>query len=163
GWGRATARCSPCATWSSWRWARSPPSLVSPRAPSRSATCGPCSASTTCSAAAPRRSGHERVEQPRPGPRRARRGTAPQAAGRHVALKVLPPEARLGPHQRERFQREAKAAARLHHTNIVPVYGVGEYEGTHYYAMQFIEGQGLDAVLRALQPARAGTASPETN
>ena len=49
------------------------------------------------------------------------------------------------PPQLERFRREARAAARLHHTNIVPVFGVGEHEGVHYFAMQFIRGQGLDA------------------
>jgi eukaryotic-like serine/threonine-protein kinase len=47
----------------------------------------------------------------------------------------------------ERFRREARAAARLHHTNIVPVFGVGESEGIRYYAMQFIHGQSLDGVL----------------
>src|SRR5205823_4525041 len=79
--------------------------------------------------------------------------------GRHVALKVLPPRV-LDERQRRRFEREAKAAARLHHTNIVPVYGVGEHEGTPYYAMQFIQGLGLDAVieeLRRLKP-REGAA-----
>src|SRR5262245_53131748 len=48
-----------------------------------------------------------------------------ESLGRHVALKVLPPHARLNPTYLERFRREAKAAARLHHTNIVPVFGVG--------------------------------------
>src|SRR5205085_4680292 len=74
--------------------------------------------------------------------------------GRHVALKVLPPAALLDPQHLERFHREAKAAARLHHTNIVPVYGVGEYEGVHFYAMQYIRGQGLDAVLNELRRVR---------
>ena len=45
--------------------------------------------------------------------------------GRHVALKVLPGHVRLDPKLRERFRREARAAAKLHHTNIVPVFGVG--------------------------------------
>src|SRR5262249_33870835 len=67
--------------------------------------------------------------------------------GRHVALKVLPATALLQPTQLERFRREARAAAMLHHTNIVPVFGVGEHDGTHYYAMQFIRGRSLDAVL----------------
>src|SRR5262245_5416752 len=55
--------------------------------------------------------------------------------GRHVALKVLPSKALLDPRHLARFQREAKAAAHLHHTNIVPVYGVGEDAGLHYYVM----------------------------
>src|SRR5262249_45523486 len=45
--------------------------------------------------------------------------------GRHVAIKVLPSHALLDPRQLGRFQREARSAARLHHTNIVPVFGVG--------------------------------------
>src|SRR5215471_6571867 len=68
--------------------------------------------------------------------------------GRHVALKVLPRHALLDPCHLQRFQREAKSAARLHHTNIVPVYGVGDENGLHYYVMQFIQGQSLDAVLQ---------------
>src|SRR5262249_8315868 len=51
-------------------------------------------------------------------------------------------------------RREARAAARLHHTNIVPVHGVGECEGVHYYAMQFISGQGLDEVLKEVRRLR---------
>jgi serine/threonine protein kinase len=86
-----------------------------------------------------------------------------ESLGRHVALKVLPADARLGPHQLERFQREARAAARLHHTNIVPIHGVGEDQGTHYFAMQLIDGQGLDAVLRELRPPEPGAVSAETN
>ena len=68
--------------------------------------------------------------------------------GRHVALKVLPGQALLNPTHLERFRREAKAAAKLHHTNIVPVYGVGEADGVHFYAMQFIRGEGLDRISR---------------
>src|SRR6516165_2843615 len=63
-----------------------------------------------------------------------------ESLGRRVALKVLPAQSILDAHQRKRFQREAKATARLHHTNIVPVYGVGEHEGMYYYVMQFIQG-----------------------
>jgi hypothetical protein len=48
------------------------------------------------------------------------------------------------------------AAARLHHTNIVPVFGVGECDGTRFYAMQFIRGEGLDKVLGDLGRLRAG-------
>jgi serine/threonine protein kinase/WD40 repeat protein/tetratricopeptide (TPR) repeat protein len=70
-----------------------------------------------------------------------------ESLSRHVALKVLPRQALLKATYLERFRREAKAAGRLHHTNIVPVFGVGECDGTHYYAMQFIRGEGLDKVL----------------
>ncbi len=73
---------------------------------------------------------------------------------RHVALKVLPFHALLQPTHLERFRREARAAARLHHTNIVPVFGVGQSEGVHYFAMQFIQGQGLDVVLQDLKKLR---------
>ena len=61
-----------------------------------------------------------------------------------------------------RFEREARAAARLHHTNIVPVFGVGRDDGHHYYVMQFIPGMGLDAVLEELRRLRrgAGASSP---
>src|SRR5262249_17876857 len=58
------------------------------------------------------------------------------------------------PRQLARFHREARAAARLHHTNIVPVFGVGEQDGLHYYVMQFIQGQSLDAVLEELRRLR---------
>ena len=76
--------------------------------------------------------------------------------GRHVALKALPPRMLRDPRQRRRFAREAKAAAKLHHTNIVPVFGVGEHEGTPYYVMQFIQGLGLDDVLDEVKRLRAG-------
>ena len=92
-----------------------------------------------------------------------------ESLGRHVALKVLLGHSRLDPQQTARFQREARAAAKLHHTNIVPVYGVGEQDGLHYYVMQFIQGLGLNEVLTEVrrlrqtrpasnQPAAAGEA-----
>jgi serine/threonine protein kinase/WD40 repeat protein len=77
-----------------------------------------------------------------------------ESLGRHVALKVLPFNTLIQPEHLERFRREARAAARLHHTNIVPVFGVGEDQGIHYYAMQFIHGQGLDAVLEEVRRLR---------
>src|SRR5438105_3550853 len=58
--------------------------------------------------------------------------------GRHVALKVLLKQRLVDGQTRQRFEREVRAAAKLHHTNIVPVFGVGEYDGLPYYAMQFI-------------------------
>jgi WD40 repeat protein/serine/threonine protein kinase len=82
-----------------------------------------------------------------------------ESLGRHVALKVLPIHALLNPTQLERFHREARSAAHLHHTNIVPVFGVGEHGGIHYYAMQFIKGHGLDVVLQEVRGLRSLTAS----
>jgi eukaryotic-like serine/threonine-protein kinase len=67
--------------------------------------------------------------------------------GRRVALKVLPFAAALDSRQLQRFKNEAQAAAHLHHTNIVPVFGVGCESGVHYYAMQFIEGKTLAQVI----------------
>ena len=77
-----------------------------------------------------------------------------ESLGRHVALKVLLGHGRLDPKQTARFQGEARAAARLHHTNIVPIYGVGEHGGVHYLVMQFIPGRALDEVLREVRLLR---------
>jgi WD40 repeat protein len=74
--------------------------------------------------------------------------------GRRVALKVLPRQASGDRMVRERFRREARAAARLHHTNIVPVYEVGQDADVRFYAMQFILGQGLDAIITELRRLR---------
>jgi WD40 repeat protein/serine/threonine protein kinase len=71
--------------------------------------------------------------------------------GRRVALKVLPFASALDATQLQRFKNEAHAAAQLHHQNIVPVYGVGCERGVHYYAMQFIDGQTLAAVIAELR------------
>jgi hypothetical protein len=79
--------------------------------------------------------------------------------GRRVALKVLSAGSLPDPKQMRRFEREAKAAARLHHTNIVPVFGVGRQDGHHYFVMQFIAGVGLDVVLDDLRRLRG--AKPE--
>src|SRR3984885_14940876 len=56
--------------------------------------------------------------------------------GRRVALKVLPRRVSGDPTVQERFRREARAAGRLHHTNIVPVYEVGQDGDFRFYAMQ---------------------------
>jgi eukaryotic-like serine/threonine-protein kinase len=79
-----------------------------------------------------------------------------EALGRHVALKVLSLHPMTDRTHLERFRREAQAAARLHHSNIVPIHGVGEQNGVHFYAMQFIRGQGLDQVLQELRQLRDG-------
>jgi serine/threonine protein kinase len=84
-----------------------------------------------------------------------------ESLGRQVALKVLARQALLDPKKRERFQREAQAAARLHHTNIVPVFGVGEQDGLPYYVMQFIQGEGLNEVLARWRRGKTGAKRPE--
>ena len=69
---------------------------------------------------------------------------------RKVAVKVLAAHYTHDPKALQRFQREARTAAGLHHTNIVPVFGVGRQENTHFYVMQLIEGAGLDELIRNL-------------
>jgi serine/threonine protein kinase len=71
--------------------------------------------------------------------------------GRRVALKVLPFAATFDPKHLQRFRNEAAAAAHLHHTNIVPVFAVGSERGVHFYAMQYIEGQTLAALIQGLR------------
>jgi len=83
-----------------------------------------------------------------------------ESLDRRVALKVLPPNALLDESHVRRFHREARTAAALHHTNIVPVFGVGEAEGLHFYVMQLIDGAPLDRLFlgsdqQRLDPRRA--------
>src|SRR5437899_8681315 len=75
---------------------------------------------------------------------------------RKVALKVLSGGLGLTPKAVQRFRREAEAAAKLHHTNIVPVYATGDEEGTYFYAMELIDGPSLDHVIRQLRKGVAG-------
>jgi serine/threonine protein kinase len=79
--------------------------------------------------------------------------------GRRVAVKVLPLAATFDGRQLQRFENEARAAAHLHHGNIVPVFAVGCERGVPYYAMQLIDGQSLAAVIEDL-PRRASPAAP---
>ena len=74
---------------------------------------------------------------------------------RRVALKVLPFAAAIDPRRLQRFKTEALAAAQLQHEKIVPVHAVGCERGVHYYAMQFIEGQSLAALIEELRRLRA--------
>ena len=73
---------------------------------------------------------------------------------RPVALKVLGVHAAPDSSARRRFLNEARTAAGLHHTHIVPVFDVGQVGGLCYYAMQRIEGSGLDRVVRHLRRSR---------
>jgi serine/threonine protein kinase len=79
---------------------------------------------------------------------------------RLVALKVLSASLGLSRNAVQRFHHEAEAAAKLHHTNIVPVYATGEQDGTHFYAMELIEGSSLEQVIRELRHERTDTPAP---
>jgi serine/threonine protein kinase/tetratricopeptide (TPR) repeat protein len=67
---------------------------------------------------------------------------------RRVAVKVLRPSLTMDEKTAARFEREAQAAAGLHHTNIVPVFGVGQQDDIRYYVMQLIEGKTLDTITK---------------
>ena len=78
---------------------------------------------------------------------------------RLVALKMLVTGAYAGPHERARFQREAEAAASLHHANIVQVHDVGDHQGWPYFTMELLEGGSLAQALAGTpQPARQAAA-----
>ncbi len=80
---------------------------------------------------------------------------------RAVALKVLPSiVGSASPSAVQRFRREATAAARLHHTNIVPIYDFGECRDAYYYAMELIAGQPLNELIKTFAQHRISTASP---
>lgn len=76
---------------------------------------------------------------------------------RRVALKVLPQSLMANDQARQRFQLEARAAAKLHHTNIVSVHEVGSNDDHDFYAMQYIEGDALDEVITTLRAIRENT------
>jgi predicted Ser/Thr protein kinase len=71
--------------------------------------------------------------------------------GRRVALKVLRYGVVADPEAMQRFRREAETVARLHHTNIVPIFAIGCQRDVHYYAMQYIDGRSLAEVLAQAQ------------
>lgn len=83
---------------------------------------------------------------------------------RHVALKVISFLIAGSEKQLKRFRREAESAASLHHSNIVPVYGIGEDHGLQYYAMQLIDGVTLAEIIHRLRiaPSTALLASDRT-
>jgi len=71
---------------------------------------------------------------------------------REVAIKVLPPDFSTDPQVIKRFQQEAKTAAKLDHTNIIPIYRVESEDGLNYFVMKFISGTSLEDVLDSKQP-----------
>src|SRR5437588_299090 len=62
---------------------------------------------------------------------------------RKVALKFLRPELAANPTALGRFRREAEAVARVTHANIVQVYSIGEADGRHFMALEYVEGRNL--------------------
>jgi serine/threonine protein kinase/TolB-like protein/Flp pilus assembly protein TadD len=75
--------------------------------------------------------------------------------GRKVALKLLP-EYLTQDHERvRRFQQEARAASALNHPNVATIYEIGEADGTIYIAMEYVEGQTLDAKING-RPLETG-------
>ncbi len=80
-----------------------------------------------------------------------------RSLNRHVALKVISSLISGNSKHSARFRREAEAAASLHHTNIVPIYGIGEDHGLQYYAMQLIDGVTLHDVIEVLRNNAIGS------
>ena len=75
---------------------------------------------------------------------------------RKVALKLLPAQFTQDAARVKRFEREARAVSALNHPNIVTVYDIGRHDGTHFIAMEHVEGRTLRDQLNALHPAKHG-------
>src|SRR5262249_8131216 len=75
---------------------------------------------------------------------------------RPVALKVMQPACAAIPSNRERFLREARAAAALTHDHVVTIHHVGEFHGAPYLAMQLLQGESLETYLRRKKPLTPG-------
>jgi len=71
---------------------------------------------------------------------------------RDVAIKVLPPDVSQDDHVIKRFQQEAKTAAKLDHTNIIPIYRVESEGGLNYFVMKYISGTSLEDLLEEKRP-----------
>ena len=79
-----------------------------------------------------------------------------QSLARQVALKVLSPELSSQPEYVDRFHHEARSAAALVHANIVQVYEVGQANGSHFIAQEYVPGQNLGESMRRHGPVEPG-------
>ena len=82
-----------------------------------------------------------------------------ESLNRFVALKVLGKHLSGDESFVERFKREAQSAASLNHPNIVQVYAIDEFEGQHYFAMEYVKGTSIQQMIKAqgsLDPVAAG-------
>jgi eukaryotic-like serine/threonine-protein kinase len=86
-----------------------------------------------------------------------------ESLDRRVALKILPRHSLRDPKRLARFRIEAQAAAKLHHTNIVPVFGLFEHDELYYYAMQFIDGQGLHELVASAKQSTSPDRAKQRN
>jgi serine/threonine protein kinase len=80
------------------------------------------------------------------------------ALGREVALKILSPELTEDRSFVEKFLREARAAGKFNHPNVIHVHEVGEENGTYYFSMEYVDGgsvQDLVSKGKKLEPLRA--------
>ncbi len=77
--------------------------------------------------------------------------------GREVAIKILAPHLCQSEEKLERFRKEAFAASRLHHPNAVSVLTVGEQEGVHYIAMEYVRGRSLQDILDEVRSRPLGS------
>lgn len=82
-----------------------------------------------------------------------------RSLARPVALKVLAAHIAASPKAVQRFQREAQAAAKLHHTHIIPIFAQGEENGIYYYAMELIHGRGLNVLIAEARDLRTAGAA----
>lgn len=80
-----------------------------------------------------------------------------KSLGRNVALKLLPDSVQFDSRRKLRFQQEARASAMLHHTNIVPIFDIGQHDNISYFVMQLIDGYSLSAVLNEISKERSKT------
>src|SRR5262245_26763709 len=71
---------------------------------------------------------------------------------RDVALKVLPPQSVNDPDAVARFEREARALAKLHHPGIVQAYDSEDVAGQHFLVMEYVDGTNLHSLLRDKGP-----------